>query len=683
MTKPTTPDPSDTARGERLDSWKEIAAYLKRDVRTAQRWEKQERLPVHRHLHDERATTYAFAREIDQWLADRRQLGSDPSPHGEFVRQHDAFLRLARWPLVILVVTALVASISWWRGAREGGHPMPLSTLSVTFDPSERFREWGPELAMSPDGSTLAYSAMSPGIRIRRFDQLESRDLTGTDGGAPFFSPDGRWIGFIRGGQLMKIPASGGTAVPLGATVNFLGSADWGADDFIVYAAVTPEGRHGLYRAPADGGSPQLVTALDGDADDVYWLTPQSVANGKIILCTLTQVSDTGPRFQIVAVTVSTGQRRVLVDDARHALYLGDDVLVYLRDQTLFATRFDLDRLEFLGPHVPAWDNIFQRVRLRSWTSAAGTLVYWPGLRVGRRLVWVDRDGKQQPLPLPPRLYLSPRLSPDGQRIAFGLSESSEFGDIWTYDVASGATSQVTTDGRSGTPLWTPDGRSIVFSAVRASGRELFRLNLGVATQPQPIRLPAEVFTGQAVEPATWADAGNTLLVRSPGLRDTPFAWAVTLDGNLDPSPVLPRRLMRGNHFRVSPDGRWIAYEGGDERTDVFVAPLRGGRPSWKVSTEGGALPVWSRNGRELFYRHDDRMMVVPVTTGATFTAGTPRVLFEGRYFEADPGSPNYDVTPDGQRFLMVLAGATEGPDRLNVVQGWKADIMRRLGVSR
>ncbi len=480
----------------------------------------------------------------------------------------------------------------------------------------------------------------------------------------------------------MKVPVDGGTPMSLGATAPFIGGADWGADDRIVYASITPGGSHGLYQVAASGGAPQLITALeDGNADNAYLLTPQWLANGKVILCTLARTVTSGARFQVIAVTPSTGERRVLVDDARHAMYIGDGVLVFWQDAALVATRFDPDRAQVIGSPVPAWDEVRERVRVRSWTSAAGTLVYWPDARVAHRLVWVDRSGKQEALPLPPAMYHAPRVSPDGQSIAYAIGHDL-VSDVWKHDLVTGATVRLTSDGRSAVPLWTPDGQRLIVSRRRASGRDLAELTVRGTSEPEPIALPASFLPGASKLPVGWADGGRTLLLRVFQMENQPLIWAVTPDGTAQPRAVAPS----AKYADISGDGRWIAYSAVESikaPSQVFVTPYPHGRPEWKVSTAGGMLPVWAKNGRELFYRSGSRIMTVPVTLGETFTSGTPEALFEAPYYEVDPGSPNYDVAPDGQRFIMVFPADTGGPPRLNVVQGWKEEILRRLRDAR
>jgi hypothetical protein len=417
-----------------------------------------------------------------------------------------------------------------------------------------------------------------------------------------------------------------------------------------------------------------LIAELDGQAEDTYWLTPHSLANGAAVLCTVARATATGARYQVVVVSVATGERRVLIDDAKHGLYIGDGLLVYWRREALFATRFDATRLTVGGPHVPARDGVGDRVRFRAWAYAAGTLVYWPTLRAQRRLAWVDRSGKAEPLGLPPALYASPRLSPDGRTIAFKLG--GEFGDVWTHHLVDGSTAQLTFDGRAGALAWTPDSSRLTIALSRGTGSELVQVRADGTGSVEPVDLTAlPLSPGVYRQPRGWLPSGRSLIVH---VAAQPSLWEVPLDG--EPRPIRTGSLGYG---QVSPDERWIAYAtGAPGRREVFVAPFRAGQAQWRVADDGN-LPVWGKNGRELFYRDGERVMAVPIAPGDTFTPGTPQVLFSERYYQGEPGGPNYDVSADGQRFLMVLPGSTEGPDRLIVVDGWKAEIERRLRPAR
>jgi hypothetical protein len=396
---------------------------------------------------------------------------------------------------------------------------------------------------------------------------------------------------------------------------------------------------------------------------------------GRAVLCTIVRTTEAGAGFQLVVVSVATGERRVLIDDAKHGQYLGDGLLVYLQRGALFATTFDETRLTLTGPRVPVRDGLRDtRVRLRSWAYAAGTLVYWPTLKEEPRLAWVDRSGKADPLALPHGAYGAPRLSPDGRTVAYKIG--GEFGNIWTHRLVDGATAQLTFDDRSGALAWMPDGSRLIVAVSRGAGSELIQVRADGKGSPEPFDVAIPVSAGVHKQPQSWLRDGRTLLV---SVSTQPSHWAVPVDGG-EPWPIRAGNLP---YAQVSPDGRWSAYaSSASGRREVYVTPFREGQAQWKVSN-GGDLPLWSRNGRELFYRDGPHMMSVAITPGDTFAHGAPQRLFSGRYFEAEPGGPNYDVSPDGQRFLMVLAGSTDGPDRLIVVQGWKDEIERRLRASR
>lgn len=705
MNEPSASPGPDLSRGLHLDSWKEIAAYLKRDIRTVQRWEKQEGLPVHRHQHDERATTYAYSAEIDRWLAARRTNGtvanvsdaarlvSEPTAQQHLQREEVSPAtsdrkRSARavslgWAIGgVAIIAGAVAIWSLWPDRQAS---RPLSTLSIVFPASERFPEWGPDLTLSPDGETLLYSPRGP-LRLRRLDELEARPIPGTENAwGPFFSPDGRSIAFFESGRLLRVATAGGApAVVSYVDHDFIGVGDWGRHDEIVYAAPTPEGTHGLYQVPASGGRPRLIATLDADSNTAYWLTPQWIGDGNAILATVARSSAEGIRVQAVTVSVATGAQQLLVEDARHARDIGG-ILVYWRDGALFAVRFDSRRLELTGPHVSAWENVGMRVRNRGWGFAGDTLIYWPTLRSARNLVWVDRDGREESLPMPAGPYSSPRLSPDGRRIAViieGVSGGAEYGDVWLRDLSTGANLQLTRGNRSGAIAWSPDGASLIVSMGHGGSNDLYRVRADGTGEPERLSNRGTFLTGAYKKPTGWSRDGS-LVVEQFGINQPRF-FKVPPNGGSPPRPVVDNGKGRWWSGSVSPDGRWLAFPSDESgRAEVYVTSLVGGRSQWRISSDGGVLPLWGKTGRELFYWSGKRLMAVPVKANGTFIPGEPRLLFEGDYYQVQPGDPNYDVSLDDQRFLLVQRGTTDGPERLNVIQGWRSEIERRLSEAR
>jgi serine/threonine-protein kinase len=390
----------------------------------------------------------------------------------------------------------------------------------------------------------------------------------------------------------------------------------------------------------------------------------------------------TGSSFdeaRIGVLSLETGEQRILVEGGTYARYVSSGHVVYARAGGLLAVPFDLKRLEVTGSPISILEGVSMNPTFGAAefsSTADGSLAYVPGgSRVGERtLLWVDRKGAARPLPAPPRVYLSPRLSPDAQRLAIAI-EGTHNG-VWLYDLGRGTLTVLTTSAPLiPFPVWTPDGKYVTFG-----GGPIGALNL--YWMPTDGSGAAERLTTSENSqwPGSWSPDGQEFAFSELDPTTGYDIWVLNLEGDRKPRPFLQ---TPSNEYgpMFSPDGRWLAY-GSDEsgRREVYVRPFPGPGGKLQISTEGGVQPVWARNGRELFYRDGDKMMATAVETRPVFAAAKPKVLFEGHYetgvfpFESD-----YDVSPDGQRFLMIKASEQESAaTQLNVVLNW-SDELRRL----
>jgi len=375
---------------------------------------------------------------------------------------------------------------------------------------------------------------------------------------------------------------------------------------------------------------------------------------------------------------LETAEKRVLVEGGTFARYVPPGHLVYARAGGLLAVPFDLKRLEVTGPPV----SVLEGVSMNPSSGAAefssstdGLLAYVPGgssLGEGT-LLWVDRKGAAQALPVPPRAYVSPRISPDGQRLAVGI----QGGGTWLYELARGTLTRLSeTATATPFPIWSPDGKHVVFRSMASGGFNLYRMpadGSGVAE-----RLTT---SENLVVPGSWSPNGRVFAFSEQDMTTGWDIWVQSLKGEQKPQPFLQ---TPANEFApmFSPDGHWLAYQSDlSGRSEVYVRSFPDPGGKMQISTEGGTQPMWARNGRELFYRDGDKMMAAAVETTPAFAAAKPRLLFEGHY-ETGLGLAavaNYDVSPDGQRFLMIKASEQESAaTQLNVVLNW-SDELRRL----
>ena len=290
-------------------------------------------------------------------------------------------------------------------------------------------------------------------------------------------------------------------------------------------------------------------------------------------------------------------------------------------------------------------------------------------------MVWVDRTGKVEPLTAMPRPYYDPRISPDGRQFAVSSEEGNE--RVWTFDFARPILTALTQSGSSQSPVWTPDGLRVIYRATRMGFRNIAWKAADGSGEEQPLTTNNNMQTPVSVSPD-----GKYLAYAEIDPATGNDIWLIALDGKGKPEPILRTRSSESNpHF--SPDGRWLAYVSGESgRSEIYVQPFPGPGGKWMISTDGGTEPVWSRDGRELFYRAGDTLMAVTIATQPAFVAGLPRLLFEGAFEPSGTGTSGYDVSLDGRRFLMIQATAPEPPaTQVKIVINWFEELTQRMPV--
>jgi len=581
-----------------------------------------------------------------------------------------------RWPwaaAAIAVALAVTAAVGWWRASRS--EPLrPLMRLSVELGPDMTLvRPRGQAvLALSPDGTLLAASVRGADgqnrLATRRLDQSQSTPLAGTEGGQnPYFSPDGEWIAFNADHKIKKISIRGGAAVTLCDSSGWI-TGSWGDDGNIV----APLGwGTGLSRIPSAGGAPTPVTELNHEKGEKRHGWPQVLPGSRAVLFSTGHNAQTFDDADIEVLSLKTGERKILHHGGFFARYLPSGHLVWLHQNALYAAPFDLGRLALTGEPQPIVEDINGDEDSGGdfAFSQTGTFVYASGKgEPPRSIFWLDSTGKAQPLHPAPGLYGFPRFSPDGKRLAFSAGDGHNHEDVWVRDLERDTASRVTLlPGQNQRPVWTPDGKNLIFSSsnpaapgiywIRADGSGVAQRltdartwGLPRAISPDGKRLAMNQASSSGGGVEIWmapieGDAGHPRLGKAEPFLQTPFV-------TIEPA--------------FSPDGRWLAFFSGEPgKEGVWVVPFPGPGGGWLVSSRGRE-PVWSRNGRELFFLEGMRTIMVAgySVRGDALVFDKPRVWSQRPML--DLGSPpvsTYDLAPDGQRFAVVLnADGTADP---------------------
>jgi serine/threonine-protein kinase len=653
---------------EHEPDWRKLPAATPRPIeRLLRRCLEKDIAPRMRDIGDARS-------EIDEARASLSSSG----------RATSSTLASRRWPFIVLataMVAAAIAGGAVWMWKTTSPTAVQVTRLAVSLPAGDALgNSQLPSITVSPDGRTIAYTASrggrAPLLFVRRLDAPEAMLLAGTEGARePFFSPNGQWIGFFAQGKLKKVLATGGGLQTLTDAAVGLGGS-WSGDDTIYFA---PFNTSGIWKISASGGTPEEFTRIDKSRDEVSHRWPQVLPDRKTLLLTVW----TGPGWDEKHLEIQTGERgahRRLVPGASTGRYISTGHLLYSKVDNLIVAPFDLASLSVTGPPVTlverARDGVGEGAQYA--VSDSGTLAYVQAQSgvFDRRLVWVSRDGTVASIAAPPNAYTDPAISPDGRLVALSVQGTTQ--TLWVYDLARSSLTTLPATGSLQAPLWTPDGRRLVYRATRGGSRNLFWRPADGSGEEERLSTSERLQT-----PSSFSPDGRVLVFTDVAADTGNDLWAMETDAQQRASRTVLKTRFGELSPKISPDGKWLAYTSDESgRQEVYVSAFPGPGGKIAISTDGGSEPRWSRNGRELFYRQDDKMMAVTTTPGSSLTASSPHQLFEGRYQIGDTGSGGYDVASDG-RFLMIQATVPQQPaTEFNIVLNWFDEVRARVRAS-
>ncbi len=613
---------------------------------------------LHRRLHD-----LGDARlEIDDAFA--------PPPGDDLVQVHRGVTGRAA-ALTALAASIATAALVWYLKPEATAHSTTTASVSrFLISPSEPISESEGVLVISRDGRRVAYAAGPPGrqrLFVREIDQFTSRAIPETDGVvSATFSPDGQMLAFLAERKLRTVAIAGGMPLTLRDRVDGAGLA-WTSDQTIFY---NPGTTTGIWRIPVGGGEPMAVTQ-PGPKDNEQRF-PELLPNGKgILFCGRGGVTTD----KVYVESLQTHERRFVAEGAAPH-YLPTGHLVFVQNGTAFAVRFDAERLEATGAPVTLLEGISlarSGQPLISY-SDAGSLVYVPtvGDASSQSLMWVDFSGNEQPTGASGRPWAQPRVAPDGRRAVTSLRSSAE--DFWLVDLERGTSSRLTAEGNTSFPVWMPDGRRLAFASAKQG-------SYGIYWRPVDGSAPDEqLLIDEWPDYPFSASPDGRIVYVAVNPKTLQDIRVTNVDRKGTSTPFLETQFREGGPA-FSPDGKAIVYVSDESgRFEIYVRPYPGPGEKLPISTGGGNEPVWRRDGRQLFYRAGDAVMVVDIQTSPMLSAGKPKKLFEKSYERSNALWANYDVAPDGQHLLMVRRDVPSTPvTRINVVLNWLDELKQKL----
>ncbi len=566
------------------------------------------------------------------------------------------------WQFVTgLVVGTLALAVLGWNVLEDASPTAAPTYFEMLLPPDQQLVLAGlnDAVVLSDDGRYLAFVGRGDRGRqlyMKSLDEFVATAIPGTEGASfPFFSPNGQWLGFFAGGEIRKVPVSGGATLKVCDGTGLANGATWGPDNMIVFSSL----ESGLSIVSADSGVPELLTQPDPRNGEVTHGSPRYLPDGSGVLFTVHRA----PEPSVALLSLETREWVTLFEGGAGARWSPTGHLLLGRNGTILAVPFDLTRGVIDGSPVPVLEGVYTSQFSVPYfsVSANGSLLYVPSRR-NETMVWADAAGSVSPLSVDPDTYEHPRVSPDGRHVAFDIGPGDRR-DIWVFDTVRGVSTPLTVDGGNFLPLWTPDGQRIVFASTRTGSWDLYWMAADGTGQTEPLlQLPYPQVPSSFAPDGTLAyyeinpDTGRDIWVLPPNGKPSPFV--VTQDHEAQPT--------------FSPDGHWVAYSSNRSgRAEVYIRPYPGPGADSLVSTDGGSEPLWSQSGDAVYFRNGESVWRVAVSMDPDLVLGTPELVLEGAYDFTAGGDLHYSATPDRQQFLMVTANSVT---RMRMILNWFAD---------
>ncbi len=581
-------------------------------------------------------------------------------------------------PWIAAIIFLAVAGISFFTN-KANIISQPTARFSITL-PDDMNLDIGnfPEIAISKDGTKIVYGA-NHHLFLRNIDELESIPITGSDNAlSPFFSPDGNWVAYFTESSLQKISTNGGAVIPLANEIRVNRGGSWGIDGEIIYPQSTGEG---LSKISDSGGKVNAITVVDSLKGERSHRWPQYISEYNTVIYTVGTIEspDYYEDSNIEAFNLKTGEKKVILKGASTARYIKDGNLVYTNSGFLYAVPFDIANLEVKGQPVPVVQDISGDVTSGAMNydiSDNGTLVYFPGEteKGSRILVQINSKGEETDLKAPLNTYLEPRISPDDKKIAVVIANGKDY-DIWIYDIQRKSLSRLTFGGNNRTPTWSPDGKKIAYWQYATNNQSAIFIRSADGSDA-----PQKVYTSNdRAYIDSWSSDSKYLILDFAGYTNHNL-MALQLFGERKAIDLFPSDKEYARISALSPDGKWLAYTSIESGiNEVYVRPFPTGTGKWQISNGGGIEPHWAPDGKAIYYTTSNKIMITPVTTGATFSPQNSVVLFTG-YVRLDLDSGlTFDVSPDGKYFISTKSNKSENLRKITVVVNWFQELQKKV----